>query len=117
MPARVRTVSAFALLCSTAMASLAASGGADVDLITGAEVSPRVTQAESAIWGHQDTVVAAYVDSSGGNLNPPSYCGVSVSTDGGTTFTRLTKANGRRRVVWEFSSGLASYRDEYRMPR
>ncbi len=70
-------------------ASPAAFGGTDVNLITGAEISPRVMQAESAIWGHQNTVVAVYSDSSGDNLSPPSYCGVSTSTDAGSTFTRL----------------------------
>jgi CSLREA domain-containing protein len=68
-----------------------AFGGTDVNLITGAETSPRVTQTESSIWGHGSTVVAVYTDSSGLGLNPPSQCGVSVSTDGGTTFTRLAE--------------------------
>ena len=70
-------------------ASPAAFGGSDTNLITGAEVSPRVTQAESAIWGHQNTVVVAYSDTSGGTLSPLSLCGVSTSTDGGSTFARL----------------------------
>ncbi len=61
-------------------------GGADVNLITGGETSPHVLQDEGAVWGHGNTVVAVYQDASGA---PSSYCGVSVSTDGGATFTRL----------------------------
>ncbi len=40
-------------------------------------------------------VVVAYNDSRGRNFNPINISGASVSTDGGTTFTRLTKANGQ----------------------
>lgn len=75
-------------------------GGTDLDVITGGENSPRVTQAESAVWGHGNTVVVAYVDSSGDTLNPVSYCGVSTSTDGGATFTRLPE---------KFNTGGACY--------
>ena len=60
-----------------------------VNLITGGEASPNVTQNRSALWGHGNTVVALYSDSSGDTLTPASYCGVSTSTDGGATFTRL----------------------------
>ena len=68
---------------------LLGSGGTDVNLITGTETSPRVTQNTSTAWGHGETVVVAYHDSSGGGLNPQSFCSVSTSTDGGATFTRL----------------------------
>jgi hypothetical protein len=64
-------------------------GGADINLITGTETSPHITQNESSVWGHGNTVVVAYVDSSGTALSPVSYCGVSTSTDGGATFARL----------------------------
>ncbi len=40
-------------------------------------------------------IVVAYNDSRGINANPPTGAGASVSTDGGNTFTRLTKANGQ----------------------
>ncbi|MEP6704316.1 MAG: FG-GAP-like repeat-containing protein [Acidobacteriota bacterium] len=66
-----------------------AFGSTDIDLITGGETSPRVTQAESVSWGHGNTVVVAYDDSRGSAATPQSYCGASVSTDGGATFTRL----------------------------
>ena len=38
--------------------------------------------------------MVAYNDSRSVNANPFNISGASVSTDGGTTFTRLTKANG-----------------------
>ena len=66
-----------------------AFGGTDVNVITGGETSPRVVQSETAVWSHGNTVVIAYNDSSGAGLTPFSYCGVSVSTNGGATFTRL----------------------------
>ena len=64
-------------------------GGADINLIIGAESSPNVTQGSSAAWGHGNTVVVMYDDFSGIVPSPPSFCGVSTSTDGGATFTRL----------------------------
>ena len=39
--------------------------------------------------------MVAYNDSRGRNFNPINISGASFSTDGGTTFTRLTKANGQ----------------------
>jgi CSLREA domain-containing protein len=66
-----------------------ALGGTDINLVTGQETSPRVTQAEGAVWGHQNTVVVTFVDSSGSNLNPISACGVSISNDSGRSFARL----------------------------
>ncbi|HUS16626.1 MAG TPA: hypothetical protein VM536_16650, partial [Chloroflexia bacterium] len=73
----------------------AAYGGADVNTITGAETSPNVTQSETFVWGQGNTVIAAYNDSRGRNANPINISGASVSTDGGTTFTRLTTAGGQ----------------------
>lgn len=75
-------------------------GGADINLITGVETSPRVTQNTSALWSHGNRVVVLHDDSSGGGLNPQSFCGVSVSTDGGATFARLPE---------KFNSGGACY--------
>ena len=74
-----------------------AYGGPDVDLITGTETPNAITQSETystANPDNADQIVIAYNDSrgfSGGN----NGAGASVSTDGGTTFTRLTKANGQ----------------------
>jgi hypothetical protein len=59
----------------------------NVDIITGTETYPHVTQSESMIWSSDGkTIVVNYNDS----INAPSnYSGVSVSTNGGASFTRL----------------------------
>src|SRR6184192_3668757 len=75
-----------------------AFGSTDVDLITGTESFPNVTQSETFTTANPDDptqVVVAYNDSRGRNFTPINISGASVSTDGGTTFTRLTKANGQ----------------------
>src|SRR5438445_8351126 len=75
-----------------------AYGAADVDLITGTESFPNVTQSETFTTANPDNpnqIVVAYNDSRGRNFNPINISGASVSTDGGTTFTRLTKATGQ----------------------
>jgi len=75
-----------------------AFGAADVNLITGTESFPNVTQSETytaANPDNPDQIVAAYNDSRGRNASPINISGASVSTDGGATFTRLTKANGQ----------------------
>src|SRR5438094_1589058 len=64
-------------------------GGTDVDLITGAETSPHVTQSETFSWANPDNlnqIVVAYNDS---RIAPSNYSGASYSSDGGLTFTRL----------------------------
>ena len=75
-----------------------AFGAADVDLVTGAETSPNVTQSETATASNPDNpnqIVVAYNDSRGRNATPINISGASVSTNGGATFTRLTAANGQ----------------------
>jgi hypothetical protein len=75
-----------------------AYGAADVDLITGIEASPNITQSETFTTANPDNpnqIVVAYNDSRGRNISPINISGASVSTDGGATFTRLTKANGQ----------------------
>src|SRR6267378_4186207 len=75
-----------------------AYGTADVDLVTGAETFPNVTQSETFTASNPDNpnqVVVAYNDSRGRNASPINISGASVSTDGGATFTRLTAANGQ----------------------
>src|SRR5882724_10432180 len=74
------------------------NGAADVNLITGAETSPNITQSETYTTVNPDNpqqIVVAYNDSRGRNANPINISGASASTDGGATFTRLTKANGQ----------------------
>jgi hypothetical protein len=76
--------------------SLLAFGGTDVDLITGTESFPNVTQSETySLASPEDpsVIVVAYNDSRG--VAAFDFSGVSVSTDGGTTFTRVTNASGQ----------------------
>src|SRR6266403_1004447 len=89
--------SAFSKLVQNLMAPLV-YGSTDVDLITGTESFPNVTQSETFTTANPDDpsqVVVAYNDSRGRNFNPINISGASTSTDGGNTFTRLTKANGQ----------------------
>jgi len=60
------------------------SAPANVDVITGTETYPKVTQSESTVWSSDgQTIVVNYNDSSQG------FSGVSVSTDGGVSFERI----------------------------
>ena len=61
-------------------------GGSDVDVVTGVEPYPHVTQAGDQTWANGSTVVAAYNDT---NTASSNYSGVSYSTDGGASFTRI----------------------------
>ena len=81
----------------SALAPLA-FGATDVDLVTGAETSPNVTQSETFTTVNPENanqIVVAYNDSRGRNVSPINISGASVSTDGGTTFTRVTLASGQ----------------------
>src|SRR5206468_1462944 len=75
-----------------------AFGNADRDLVTGTETSPHIVQSETYSAANPDNplqVVVAYNDSRGAALSPINLSGASVSTDGGTTFTRVTTASGQ----------------------
>src|SRR5947207_1377785 len=75
-----------------------AYGAADVNLITGTETSPNITQSETYSAANPDNpqqIVVAYNDSRGRNAVPINISGACVSTDGGATFTRLTNASGQ----------------------
>src|SRR5437867_8054948 len=88
---------AFAQLIQNLLSPLA-YGTTDVDLVTGAEISPNVTQSETFTASNPDNpnqIVVAYNDSRGRNVSPINISGASVSTDGGTTFTRLTNGSGQ----------------------
>src|SRR5882762_3870654 len=68
-------------------------GGTDVDLITGPETSPNITQSETYSLANPDNpnqILVAYNDSRGRNASPINISGASWSSDGGVTFTRLT---------------------------
>jgi hypothetical protein len=89
-----------------------AFGAADVNLITGTESFPNVTQSETYTAvnpNNQNEIFAAYNDSRGRNFNPINISGASISTDGGTTFTRLTKANGQSPFDNTFGDPVALY--------
>ena len=89
-----------------------AYGGADVDLITGTETSPNITQSETFTSVNPDNpnhIVVAYNDSRGRNANPINISGASVSTDGGTTFTRLTAASGQSPFPNTFGDPVVLY--------
>jgi len=65
-------------------------GGADVDLITGAESISHPTQSETYTLANPDNpnqIVVTYNDSRTASAN---YSGASYSSDGGTTFTCLS---------------------------
>ena len=88
---------AFSQLIQELLPAPLAYGVADVNLITGPETSPNVTQSETFTAANPDNpnqIVVAYNDSRGRNVVPINISGASVSTDGGTTFTRLTTASG-----------------------
>src|SRR6516164_2395728 len=75
-----------------------AYGASDVNLVTGTETSPNVTQSETFTASNPDNpnqIVVAYNDSRGRNASPINISGASVSTDGGNTFARLTNASGQ----------------------
>ena len=75
-----------------------AYGATDIDLVTGAETSPNVTQSETFAASDPDDpnqIVVAYNDSGGYNASPINISGASVSTDGGNTFAALTNASGQ----------------------
>src|SRR5438874_4060603 len=87
----------FSQLVQTLLTPLA-YGTTDVDLVTGSEISPNVTQSETFTASNPDNpnqIVVAYNDSRGRNASHINISGASVSTDGGNTFTRLTTGSGQ----------------------
>src|SRR5947208_3660258 len=91
-PDQIGGSSAFSKLVRNLTAPLV-YGSTDVDLITGAESFPNITQSETFSTANPDDpneIVVAYNDSRGVNANPINISSISFSTDGGTTFPRLT---------------------------
>jgi hypothetical protein len=89
-----------------------AYGTTDVNLITGADTGQHITQSETFSWRNVDNpneIVVTYNDSRGVAVNPINISGASVSTDGGTTFTRLTRANGQSPFSNTFGDPVALY--------
>ena len=107
------SASSFAELMQQVLAATPlAYGGADVNLITGTETNPNITQSETFSWRNPDNpneIVVAYNDSRGRNQLQINISGASVSTDGGTTFTRLTKANGQSPFANTLGDPVALY--------
>src|SRR5215472_11697525 len=86
---------AFSRLVQKLMAPLT-YGAADVNLVTGTETFPNTTQSETFVTANPDNpnqVCVAFNDSRGASFN--NFSGISCSTDGGATFTRVTTAAGR----------------------
>jgi hypothetical protein len=84
----------FAQLMQKLLPSPMNYGTTDVDLITGPDTWPNVTQSTTFTWmnpANNNDIVIGYGDV---RCAPNNYSGASVSTDGGFTFTRLTNANG-----------------------
>ena len=87
-------------------------GSTDVDLVTGTESFPNVTQSETFSTANPDDpneIVVAYNDSRGVNASPLVISTVSVSTDGGTTFTRVTNASGQSPFPNTFGDPVVLY--------
>jgi hypothetical protein len=85
--------SAFARLTQDLLPAPLAYGAADVDLVTHPETPPNITQSETYSIANPDNpnmVLVAYNDSRGRQITPINISAVSVSTDGGLTFDRLT---------------------------
>src|SRR6516164_8808329 len=61
-------------------------GGSDVDLVTGGETSPHVTQSETFSWVNPDNPNQIIVTFNDSRDAPNNFSGVSRSTDGGVTF-------------------------------
>ena len=73
-------------------------GTTDRDLITGVETSPHITQSETFTAGNPDNpnqILVAYNDSRGRAATPVQISGASFSSDGGSTFTRITAGTGQ----------------------
>jgi hypothetical protein len=91
-----------------------AYGTTDVNLITGADTFSHITQSETfaaANPDNPDQIVVAYNDS----RNWPAFTnisGASVSTDGGTTFTRLTTGAGTSPFNNTFGDPVVMYNRE-----
>src|SRR5438034_5297324 len=87
---------AFSQLLYNAVTAPLAYGTTDVNLITGTETPPHIIQSETYSNANPDDpneIVVAYNDSR--SATSSNFSGASVSTDGGTTFTRLTKSTGQ----------------------
>src|SRR5438046_1135449 len=100
---------AFSQLVQKLMAPLA-YGAADVDLITGTETPPHIIQSETYTTANPDNpdqICVAFNDSRGADAS--NFSGISCSTDGGTTFTRVTNASGQSPFANTFGDPVVLY--------
>ncbi len=87
-----------------------AYGAADVDLVTGTETAPHIIQSETYTTANPDNpdeICVAFNDSRGAAVN--QFSGVSCSTDGGLTFTRVTTAGGQGPFANTFGDPVILY--------
>src|SRR5436190_10582936 len=88
-----------------------AYGAADVNLVTTTpDTFPNTTQSETFTTANPDNpdqVCVAFNDSRGANFS--NFSGISCSTDGGTTFTRVTTAAGRSPFDLTFGDPVVLY--------
>src|SRR5436190_8309675 len=85
-------------------------GGTDVNLVTGTETSPHVVQSETYSTANPDNpnqICVAYNDSR--SAASSDFSGISCSTDGGTTFTRVTKSTGQSPFANTFGDPVVLY--------
>ena len=100
----------FAKIAQQLLPTPSAFGAADVDLVTGTETPPHIIQSETYTAANPDNpnqVVVAYNDSRCAANN--NFSAVSVSTDGGLTFNRLTNAGGCSPFANTFGDPVALY--------
>src|SRR6266498_1410377 len=87
-----------------------AFGAGDVDVVTGTETPPHIIQSETFTTANPDNpnqIVVCYNDSRGAAAN--NFSGCSTSTDGGTTFTRLTTGGGNSPFANTFGDPVVLY--------
>src|SRR3954451_10024895 len=100
----------FAKLAQQLLPTPLAFGAADVDLVTGTETPPHIIQSETYTAANPDNanqVLVAYNDSRCASSN--NFSAVSVSTDGGLTFNRLTNGSGCSPFTNTFGDPVALY--------
>ena len=86
---------ALAALAQKLMPVPLAYGAADVDLVTGTETAPHIIQSETFTTANPDNpdeICVTFNDSKCADSN--NFSGISCSTDGGLTFTRVLNAGG-----------------------
>src|SRR2546430_4561155 len=101
--------SAFSRLFRTVTAPLA-YGGTDVDLVTGTETPPHIIQSETFTTANPDDpdeICVGFNDSRGALVN--QFSGLSCSTDGGRSFTRVTTSGGQGPFANTFGDPVVLY--------